>query len=1003
MALNLTLDPAVRLIVEPGYDQNFSALEVAQGGMPAGEYSAQNLWHDPAYGVVMIKPRQLQPGFLTSIDQITTGAIQRLSLQLHANPIDISTQTVYTSNIGSINNPWIAHAPVALVLPFPGISPIGIVPYYSLGDIYNTSEGSFLLVPLVDSQQRYAANRGFFFRWYVPRADLVKFPTVYALALGQYFFILKDTQVEVYVDLSPHGDRSKWQHSGTFRLFGPASTQDNPTQNDWSWGQLAAPPSPDREHSLLILPYARSKILLMSQNQGYAVVNVRNQPHLLPDKSDWDILRSDSALVWATSAAPGRFQLQEVVYGSSPATLDLQPFLTEYTPVGPPLGTPPAVKTNSDAAHGASIVTTLEVPPLYVIPGKPWDNDCPMPTTAGTAQFRTYGCSLELNADPSQRYTPQFYSLDFHVEPVFMDNPASPTIVLDGQASPGNVRPVVMSAEVSMGTRPGDGRLNAVVMDFPPNLALKSYYDRTEMPVALQTGGIAAFLGYTNRLTHRPLRQTETNAPVELNFTADDRWLLLETSYLRDQRDYTDVGHITAVNAIVRQCGIDTGYAFDTAPTGSPVAEYPTGWNGVHANQYNTPLFSTQDLISADNLTDLALSGWKPQPYDTGAMFLKRVVDYFSGWLMGFRLDGTFYYLPYYYFTSPSVSFFMAGHGGVQSGLTLNQGASVGLALMIDAGAGIVGSQSVNFPGGFTGAPVTDNAVSYVWLNNAGEVHTAPVATPTPFGVLLLGTVTAAGGAIASVNMTGGSGRHTSGSPVYRNPVEFRAIEPTANVVQASSTYLQDNTYNRSGLFVDWASVKNPAADNYLGRYKWLVEEVNGAFNCAIINSLAWIVWQRSRFKRKRVVFEGDFVPSLKIGQVFFLEGYGNFRLLEVSARLLKSNWQVATYTGEVLFTDAAEGLDYAARASTGGEITKELADAIRHSARNVSIEEFGRRAVRAPGPGRIPLLNSPYAGNSKFATQNFFTTGYDTVSGKTVSPFTVDRSRVGGSDTVTM
>lgn len=972
MSLNLTLDPPRRLILEPGYYQEFSTAQVAHDADPADDFSRESLWVDPAYGTVLLKPRQLDPDFLNHTAQLTTGAVQRLGTGLHANSTDISDKAIHEAQVGNSDNPWIYHLPVASILPFPGTTPLGVSVSYNINDIIHQSEGAGLMVPLVDSQTRFPANVGFFFRWFVPRPDLTKFQSVYGIAVGQYFLVCRDTLVEVFLDISANGDRTSWQHLWSYLLFGNQYPQANPYNADWTWGQIAPGPNQDREHSLLILPFRRSKVLLMAQNHGFVDINVRNVPRMLADGSDWDILRSDTIQIWALSAVVGRFQLQQVVYPTSTATLNLQKFKTEYTPAGTP-----NLDLKSDAFYDEQLISTLEYPVTYTFPTNPTANDCPMPTAEGTGQSREYGVTLQFKASSDALHSPQFYGLDIRVDPVFMDNPATAQVIGDSAGAP-----AVLSAEVSLGTKPGDGHMRATVLDPGPSYTLKPYYYRAEMPVDLKSGSTTIFSGYTDRLESRPLRLS--GAPVEMSFRAMDRWLLLETSYLRDQKDWSGDGHISAVDSIARQCGIDT--------IGQP-AEYPTGWDGAQANIYNTPLGNP--VIGTENLTGQQLLGWKPQPFDTGATFLRRIADFFSGWLVGFRLDGTLYYLPYSYFTTPSLTFFAHANQYVASGLTPNVAMSSGLTVAIDAGSVVIGGQTYSFMATSSAAPVADNSTSTLYIDSSGTVTSNTTGIPAA-GTVTIGTVTAKGGSITASDTSAGSGRQTQTGPIYRNPVEFRTIEPTGNVIQVATHYLQDFTYNRSGLWVDWASVKNPAAPNYLGRYKWFVEEVQGAFTCPQLNAMAYLIFQRARARRKRVSFSADFAPTLKIGQVFNLEGYGQFRLLEFTGQLVKSNWEICTYVGEEI------GPQYIGYHGSSDPM-KEMAHSIGDGVRRLIHAEAMKKGWMATPPGRLLQTNIPIAGGAKWQTQDLFTTGYDSGSGQTTVPFTVGLSPVDGGDMVTM
>jgi len=78
--------------------------------------------------------------------------------------------------------------------------------------------------------------------------------------------------------------------------------------------------------------------------------------------------------------------------------------------------------------------------------------------------------------------------------------------------------------------------------------------------------------------------------------------------------------------------------------------------------QWNTPL-GLVDEPSLKQKTKQVKQGWVPDGKDTVASFIKRIADLFSGWDIGFRSDGTPFYLPRNYFTSPTVTFAAASTG----------------------------------------------------------------------------------------------------------------------------------------------------------------------------------------------------------------------------------------------------------------------------------------------------------------------------------------------------
>jgi len=464
----------------------------------------------------------------------------------------------------------------------------------------------------------------------------------------------------------------------------------------------------------------------------------------------------------------------------------------------------------------------------------------------------------------------------------------------------------VLHAETSLGSNPGEGRLNAVVRDVPspdpPHTAeLVAYRFRSEMPVQLIQDGVTLFSGYTDRTEVQPLRG-DAQAPVEMRFRCHDRWWLLENTILREQRDWQTVGHISVVDSIMRQCGIDTGdlhpdgtFLTDGNPSisGGSKAEYPVGWDGALSSSLNTPLGTP--IQNNDNLEGNQLLGWKPTPHDTGASFLKRITDLYSNWLIGFRSDGTPYYLPYKYFTKPTLIFHAHAGYQVQSGLNLHAG--VGLTLNVTPGTAQIDGLVVA-PANVVSLPVSSTSV--VYLHDDGTVTSNTTGLPPP-NTVTLGTATTDMTSVTATDDTATSPRQTARSRIFRRPVEYRTIEPSGNFIQVISHFQLDQTANRSALFVDWASLRNPKVVNYLGRPKWFVVEAGGAFNCAQLNRMAYIVFQSARRRRLRVSFDADFIPTLKIGQVFTLEGIGDFRLLEMRSIQTRTSWQVANYTAEAV------------------------------------------------------------------------------------------------------
>lgn len=830
MALSLNLDANGRIVVEPGYRHNFTAagLATANGGAALAPLSVRSLWNPPGTGIIQLKPLQMQPDFLNHQAQLDTGCVLRLSDYIF-NAADLAAKHIYEINIGTTADPWINHVPVTNVpLPIPTTTVVGLpqVPGFpSLQQVADQSEtGSTTLwgdnsalptpvpnalIQVGESLAIYPQNQGWLFRWWVAPPHLTFHQQIYAFVFGQYCALCRGALLEVYEDTGPFTRRVNWVRRYRESLFAPGRSDDvNHLNPNWPLGKQLPEDSVGHFASLMVIPVGRQKVLFLAHTGQYLIATVRAHPRRTLDGKEWDILRSDSVEVWALTPQIGQFQIQKIKYPSPAVTLFLPDIIMDYTPL-----ITPAIHMQGDASADSQLVQGgLEFPKNYTFPASPLADDCPPPTNLTTAQQRTFGDRIRFVASTDLRVSPQLYSLEIVADPTFQNNPATQFNVFDTQGAPR-----VLHVETSLGSNPGDGRLTARVYDVPSQRSpfafpLAPYQFRSEMPVQLQVDGGFNFSGYTERIEVQMLRHDLVGpgaAPIEMRFRCNDRWLLLESTILREQRDWQGVGHITVVDTIARQCGIDTGPLHPDGTTlsdGSPsmaggsLAEYPAGWDGTLSSSYNTPLGTP--IQNTDNLEGNQLAGWKPQPGDTGASFIRRITDLFSNWLVGFRSDGTLYYLPYTYFTTSTLTF---------------------------------------------------------------------------------------------------HAQATGGKPVYRRPVEFRTIEPSGNFVQVVSHYQLDQTSNRSGIFVDWASLRNPKVVNYLGRAKWFILQAGGAFSCAQLNRMAYIAFQSARRRRKRVSFNADYVPTLKIGQVFTLEGLGDYRLLEMRAEYIRSGWSIANYVGEAV------------------------------------------------------------------------------------------------------
>lgn len=137
--------------------------------------------------------------------------------------------------------------------------------------------------------------------------------------------------------------------------------------------------------------------------------------------------------------------------------------------------------------------------------------------------------------------------------------------------------------------------------------------------------------------------------------------------------------------------------------------------------------------------------------------------------------------------------------------------------------------------------------------------------------------------------------------PFYRSPVSFEPVEPEANVVQVFGTDARTGGGLRSSRFVDWASILNPAVVNFIGHWKFKAYPWPGVVTCEEINRIAYTIFKQARRRRLLAKFEGDYVPGLRVGRLFTLNGYaGLWRLLSCRADYVKTGWKPARYEAQL-------------------------------------------------------------------------------------------------------
>ena len=116
--------------------------------------------------------------------------------------------------------------------------------------------------------------------------------------------------------------------------------------------------------------------------------------------------------------------------------------------------------------------------------------------------------------------------------------------------------------------------------------------------------------------------------------------------------------------------------------------------------------------------------------------------------------------------------------------------------------------------------------------------------------------------------------------PCYEDPVAFETMEPEANVVRVKGRDKLDRILY-SAERIDWASILNPAVPNFIGRRRFQPYFIDGQLTCEEINRIALVIWRQTRKRQLKVRFTGEFVPGLRVGRVFTLEGQaGTWRLL---------------------------------------------------------------------------------------------------------------------------
>lgn len=840
MSITLTADYAEKVILEPGYHKGIGSEEVGLSGEMSVPSTTPTLWRTPDTGVLMLAPLNIKPYWLNSPDQV--ASIIRAS-DMVVNTTDTTNNVIYEENaFGNPNNFYIYHAPAgptgapfmpapgarsaprgAPGLPAPGAPPSIVgAPYggdlagglvsienehevpFSTFSAPATPTGSVADGKLIAyTKDPLPANQAFYFRWFQPDTH-IGYQTRYIFYFGQLALEVLGPWVFLYDDISEAGDRSSYGRIGSFPVFSAGIGVGTPGNALAHNGLFQSMEGQAHERSLLIIPYFRNRLFLMG-SAGHAIAGafsprVRQFPKRV-DASDhvFEITKEATVGVWVMTPAPGRFQLQKVRYATGPGTIEIPPIVLDYTPA-----VAPTVNGFTDEDHSTDITGTVSNPPIYSLRFNDLYACPPAAMMTGMDETQSFGVQLTFTGESTHRWTPFFYGLTFDAPTVLQNTTTTPMSVVDTGTPATNL----LSAMVSLGEKPGDGRMEAMVLDESP-YAFAPYYYRSAMPVQLLFGATKAFTGLSDMHEVSPMH--EVLRPRHVKIPASDRWKQLSGFTLRDQASKSGIGHITTVLNIANQAGIDTS-----------TAEYPTP-----LSSYDTPLGLLDSSVdSSDPPTMEQLQQihgfWKPHVDDTAAEFILRIAKLFSGWDVGFRADGTLYYLPRDYFT----------------------------------------------------------AVAYRFFFSRAAAVAASISVPDP--------------ALATNSLA-------------RNVLTLETEEPEANAVQVIGAAESDGRIMRSSIFVDWASIRNPNVQNYLGRFKPVVITAPRALSCTELNRVARVVFDAVRRRHRRISFESDYIAGLKIGQVVEVGTDGNYRIKKIKAEYSRPNWSATTYEAELV--EAGYGL----------------------------------------------------------------------------------------------
>lgn len=787
MSLSLTLDYALQIIAEPGFYQRFGAEQLWGTLNPADEAAHKGLWSDQATRTLMLKPQPLNPKYKDGPDQLDSiiGLTDRGSGKLQVNAANLAAGRIFEANLKqNANNPFV------FVQPIPGTGSTYLELLAQIA-ILALEQKSPVPIEATDSrviaftEDKIQGNQALYLRWIQP--DVQASGSAYTgFCIGQFTLVFFDSLMLVYQDISPCQDRTEFRRIMGVPLF---SSSIAPLGSN-SGGSAAASvtETPWTPRAVLWIPFHRNLVYVEASSGKWAIINAHTVPALnsptVSTTQDWSIVDDREVMIFGRSPSIGGFQIQKVKWYDGDATLNLPQVVLDYAPASALTGS--NVVADGDAYHGSILAhSTPATPPGY-------DNyvnslnSCPAPTTTTGATSRTYGLTFTFTASPGLRYTPFLYGVEIRVPEVTGTWPVASTSIGDDRTTDARINHARLSAELS---HPEQTRMLAAVTDRSPftlnTLQYRSHYPLQLLDTVLPGPVVTTlFTGITEPTVVQP-HHYQSNRPRSLDIDARSLWKLLEEHILRDQRDWTGTGHISVVDFVARQAGINTA----GADYPSPLVDYNLPLGGIDAQ---------------DPRMGHLRKHWQPADLMTAADYIKRIAAEFSGYKVGFYPDGTFFYLPAepnWFYTASELTFFKSHQ-----------------------------------------------------VNPAG--------------------------------------------PCYKDPVLPHITEPEANVI-ACVGRSKTGALLRSSLWIDWPSILNPAAPNFIGRWKQETIPLDGVLDCFEINVIARTIWNQTRRRHFQVQFKADYMPSLRLGRVFTLEGQaGTYRLTKIEADFHRPGVRFATYEG---------------------------------------------------------------------------------------------------------